>query len=66
MKLAGEAVEKVAEVLIHLGEASIIGGVGFVAIDSSKWYIGVGGVFVGAGFIIYGISLIHKLKNRNE
>jgi hypothetical protein len=66
MKLADEAVEKIAEVLVHLGEAAIIGGVGLIVIESGKWYWGVGGIFIGVGLIVYGVFLIHNLKSRSN
>jgi hypothetical protein len=66
MKLADEAVEKIAEVLIHLGEASILAGVGSFFIGNIKWYFGFAGIFLGAGLIIYGIYLINKIKSRSD
>lgn len=61
MKLADEAIEKIAEVLVHLGEAAIIGGVGLIVLESRKWYWGVGGIFIGVGLVVYGVFLIHNL-----
>jgi len=66
MKLADEAVEKIAEVLIQLGEASILAGVGSFFVKNVQWYFGFAGIFLGAGLIIYGVYLIHKTKSRSN
>lgn len=39
MKLADEAVEKIAEVLIQLGEAATIGGAGSLFVKAVPWYV---------------------------
>jgi len=66
MKLAAAAIEKIAEVLVHLGEAAVIDGVGLIVIESRKWYWGVGGIFIGVGLVVYGVFLIHNLKSRSN
>jgi hypothetical protein len=66
MKLADDAVEKIAEVLIHLGEASILAGTGSLFIKQVRWYIGVLGIFLGVGLISYGVYLIHTIKSRSD
>ncbi len=66
MKLADEAVEKVAEVVVHLGEASILGGAGSFFVQGVRWYFGIGGIILGLGFIAYGIYLIHRIKSRRN
>ena len=55
MKLANEAVEKIAEVVVHLGEASIIGGGGSLVVSDVPWYVGLIGILLGLGFIAYGV-----------
>jgi hypothetical protein len=66
MKLADEAVEKIAEVVVHLGEASIIAGGGSFFVKDVAWYFGVGGVVLGLGLIAYGVFLIDSLKSRRN
>jgi len=66
MKLADEAVEKISEVLIHLGEAAIIAGSGSLFVKSVPWYVGIIGICAGAGFVVYGVFLIHNLKSRSD
>jgi hypothetical protein len=66
MKLADEAVEKIAEVVVHLGEAAIIAGAGSFFVQGVRWYFGVGGIFLGIGLIAYGIYLINKIKTRSN
>jgi len=66
IKLADEAVEKIAEVAVHLGEAAIIAGVGSLFVKIVPWYVGVLGILLGIGFITYGVFLIHQLKSRSE
>jgi hypothetical protein len=66
MKLADGAVEKIAEVTVHLGEASIIGGAGSFFVQGVTWYFGIGGIFLGLGLIAYGIYLIHRINSRRN
>jgi len=62
MRLADEAVEKIAEVTVHLGEAATIGGAGSLFVKAVPWYVSTIGILLGFGLIAQGVFLIHKLK----
>jgi 4-hydroxybenzoate polyprenyltransferase len=64
MKLNDKAIEKLGDTAIHLGEASLIGGVAAIFVSEVSFRVSVFGIAVGGFLIFCGIFIINQIKDR--